>query len=60
MRAEGWASTNPLNRAQLLSREMIKLHDLVSYFVVPATGGGSRSLVELLASGPQRPVWFVP
>jgi Ran GTPase-activating protein (RanGAP) involved in mRNA processing and transport len=57
--AEVWMSTNPLDRGKPLSRETITLYDLVSNFIVPATGGGRRSLVEVLAPGPQRPVWFV-
>ncbi|KAJ1633520.1 hypothetical protein T492DRAFT_866629 [Pavlovales sp. CCMP2436] len=56
---ERWTSTNPRNVGQPLVLETITLYDLVSNFIVPATGGGRRALVELLASEPQPPVWFV-
>ena len=52
---KGWTSIE----GQLLTPETFNLYDLVKYYIKPMTEERNCSLVELVASGPQPPAWFV-
>ena len=56
---QGWTSTNPAKHGELLTPETVTLYDLNYYFIMPATKARRCSYVELVASGPQKPQWFV-
>ena len=47
------------NKGELLTPEQVTLYDANRYVIMPATERLRCAFVELVASGPQRPVWFV-
>ena len=53
--AEGWCN----HKGKLLRPEEVTLYDATRYVIKPATAHRRCSYVELVASGPQRPAWFV-
>jgi hypothetical protein len=57
--SEAWTSTDPRNAGMALTPDAITLYDMVKLFVLPATKSRRCSYVELIASGPQKPDWFV-
>jgi hypothetical protein len=57
--AEGWTSTAPGCSHVRLEAHTMTLYDVTSQVVIPATTARQCSLVELLATGPQPPTWFV-
>lgn len=57
--AEGWVSSDRAQHGALLTPERVTLHDVVEHLIMPLTSAYACSAVELLASGPQRPSWYV-
>ena len=53
--AERWTDVN----GELLTPERVTLYDANRYVILPATEKLGCSFVELVASGPQKPTWFV-
>jgi len=56
---EQWTSTDPAMHGKLLAPEEVTLYDLVHHYIKPATSKEKCSYVELVASGPAKPQWFV-
>lgn len=46
-------------KGELLAPEQVSLYDATRYVIKPATAARGCSFVELVALGPQCPVWFV-
>ena len=62
--AEGWKGDFyppqvAAKETRALTAEMVRLYDADKYVIRPATVAALCSLVELLATGPQPPLWFV-
>lgn len=57
--AEVWRSTNPAHHKKPLKPHEVTLYDLVEYLIKPFTKSSSCSYVEMVASTPQPPKWFV-
>ena len=62
--AEGWKGDFyppqvAAKETRALTAEMVRLYDADKYVIRPATVAALCSLVELLAAGPQPPLWFV-
>jgi hypothetical protein len=55
--AEAWSST--ADRTKQLRPEELTLYDLNTYLILPETRAHACSMVELIASAPAPPVWFV-
>jgi hypothetical protein len=58
-RKQTWTSSNPCSLKQKLEPDALNLYDLVFWVIKPSTKGDQCSYVELVATGPQLPVWFV-
>eukprot|EP00931_Biecheleriopsis_adriatica_P023252 TRINITY_DN14724_c0_g1_i1.p1 TRINITY_DN14724_c0_g1~~TRINITY_DN14724_c0_g1_i1.p1 ORF type:complete len:502 (+),score=101.79 TRINITY_DN14724_c0_g1_i1:37-1506(+) len=56
---EQWVSTGGPSAGQPLKPEEVNLYDAMKYFILPATGDEQCSYVELVAKGPQKPLYFV-
>ena len=46
-------------KGELLTPETVTLYDATRYVIKPATAARRCSFVELVARGPQKPIWFV-